>query len=128
MRSFLTMCAVAAICCGVAAPAQAGGGGGGSKSNVTVKVKNVGEEAFGAAVQSGSKSSFPTKPSAYKELAPDDVANFKVKSGTFTLFGVVIEDDEPVAAIGPQGFTTSGKTTFIEADSIEGIATKVSSF
>lgn len=134
MRSLLTLCAVAAICCGVAVPAQAGGGSGGgksggSKSSVSVQVKNVGTEPFGAAVQAGNQSTFPTNQSLYKALVDGGVGTFKVKQGTFTLFGVVDDGSgvfEP--AIGPQTFTTSGKTTFIEADALEGLATKVTSF
>jgi len=114
IRPFMTMCVVAAICCGVAAPAHAGTK---SKGTVTVEVKNVSDaEAFSAAVTSGST---PPKDSAFKNVPPLGTAKFKVKKGTFTLFG---KTDEGTTS---KQFTTSGGTTLIEADPVTGMATEV---
>ena len=114
IRRFMTMCIVAAICCGVAAPAHAGTKG---KGKVTVEVKNVsGAEAFSAAVTSGSEE---PKESAFKNVVPLGNAFFKVKKGTFTLFG---KTDEGTLS---KQFTTSGGTTLIEVDPVTGQATEV---
>lgn len=114
IRPFMTMCVVAAICCGVAAPAHAGTK---SKGTVTVEVKNVSDaEAFSAAVSSSGKE---PKDSAFKNVPPLGTAKFKVKKGTFTLFG------KTDAGTKSQEFTTTSGTTLIEADPVTGTATEV---
>ena len=114
IRPFMTMCIVAAICCGVAAPAHAGTKGAGK---VTVEVKNVSDaEAFSAAVTSGTQE---PEDSAFKNVPPLGTAKFKVKKGTFTLFGKTDAGNLSFE------FTTSGGTTLIEVDPVTGLATEV---
>jgi hypothetical protein len=119
------MIAVAAMCFGISAPAQAGGGGGksgSSKGNITANVKNVGSQAMGASVQSGTPS-FPTDPAAYKQLAGNGgTGSFTVKSGTFTLYGV---DANPPTKTLQKSFSST-ETAYIHADIGTGLATQVS--
>lgn len=117
------MIAVVAMCCGIGAPAHAGGGGGksgGSKNNITANVKNVGSQAMGASVQSGTPG-FPTDPQAYKQLNAGGTSSFTVKKGTFTLFGV---DANPPTKTLQKSFS-SKETAYIHADIGTGLATQV---